>query len=227
MLPPFEATCLFYSLRCYRTGRECVLPGERPRRPKVPCMQFTICKKKKVLADQNPVVGRVEQLERRLSSMEKTLTNMERALTSLANNNNTTPSLASTEPDMAEETSMSTAELIKAPSIVTSNDNQHIHDVIDLKFLSLEQADILCRNYREFAHPNFPYIILSQDCTASYLRIHKPMLLLIILAVTSWRERSLQLALEQEYLKNLSHRLLIRGEKSLDLLQSLLVYVGW
>lgn len=165
------------------------------------------------------MVKRIEQLERRLSDVVKT------------GKNNTCTSSSAARLDIgngnAKESDTPMVADSMRQSAVFNTRNGILHDIIDMKLLSVEQADILCNRYRNCAQFNFPYVILGTEYTASYLRANKPMLFLAIMTVTCWRQRSLQLVLEQEYLRNLSNRVIIQGEKTLDILQSLLIYVGW
>lgn len=52
------------------------------------------------------------------------------------------------------------------------------------------------------------------------------MLLLSILMVASWRNRTLQMLLEQEYLQRLGVLMVAHDEQNLELLQSLLVHLA-
>ncbi len=99
-------------------------------------------------------------------------------------------------------------------------------DIFDGGLVTEEYADGLVRNFIHMA-PYFPFVALPREALLSDLRREAPMLLQAILVTSSWQNKSLQLALEREYLKILSTRLVVDGQKSLDMLQSLLVYVGW
>lgn len=53
------------------------------------------------------------------------------------------------------------------------------------------------------------------------------MLLLSILMAASWRDRTLQAKLEREYYTRLGHLMVAEGGQTLELLQSLLIHLGW
>ncbi|KAK5266101.1 hypothetical protein LTR99_008098 [Exophiala xenobiotica] len=102
-----------------------------------------------------------------------------------------------------------------------------ISDDISDKVLSRAEAELLLAEYRLQFADSFPYVVLSDRTTLSDLRQDGPMLLLAILATTSWKDRTLQEVLNQVFLKKLSSELIVRGKRDLDLLQGLLVYLNW
>lgn len=80
--------------------------------------------------------------------------------------------------------------------------------------------------YREMSS-HFPFVILPADATVHSLYCERPFLLLSVLAAASSRERKLQKVLEEELRTTLCTKVVLEGEKSLDLLQGLLVYLAW
>jgi hypothetical protein len=74
---------------------------------------------------------------------------------------------------------------------------------------------------------HFPYVVIPESVSASDLAHNNPMLLHAVLVTSSWRDRNLQRTLEEAYTKDLCTKMIIEGEKSLDMLQSLLVYLTW
>ena len=87
-------------------------------------------------------------------------------------------------------------------------------------------ADALLAEY----HPMstcFPFVSLPADTTAHDLREKQPVLLLAIMTVASWKDRSRQLSLERRFRYELAHRTIIQPRKSLELVQSVLVYLYW
>lgn len=99
-------------------------------------------------------------------------------------------------------------------------------DAIDQGLISLPHATALLSSFRIMCH-SFPYVIIPPTATVSSLRISNPMLLLALLAAAAWQGRNLQLRLEKAYLRVLGLRMVVEGEQSLDMLQSLLVHLAW
>lgn len=156
---------------------------------------------------------RVEQLERNLDSVMNLLSN---------------PSTTSTVGDVQPATPMSASARSTDQTLhsFSGSSTRSHRDVIDQGIISVEQAESLLYAYHDMTSV-FPYVFVPQDVSFADFRHEAPMLLHAILVTTSWRNRSLQLVLDREYLSLLSTRLIVEGQKNLDLLQGLLVYVAW
>ncbi|VTT64162.1 unnamed protein product [Fusarium fujikuroi] len=97
-----------------------------------------------------------------------------------------------------------------------------IHDI-----MSVQQADLLLADYRETFAPRFPYVIIPEGVTSLALQRTSPMLLLAILITTSWKLRGQQDRLNQVFLKALGTKLVLEGDRDMDLLRGLMVYLNW
>jgi hypothetical protein len=73
----------------------------------------------------------------------------------------------------------------------------------------------------------FACVQVPEEININEFRHERPFLLLAIVVVTRWRHRTDQSRLEQDFLKDLGDRFFVKGEKSMDLLQGLLVYLNW
>lgn len=73
----------------------------------------------------------------------------------------------------------------------------------------------------------FPFVVIPSNTTAEDLRQQKPFLFDTIMLVAAKQRVSSQREAGDRLLAYLSDHLLLRGEKSLDLLQGLLVYLAW
>jgi hypothetical protein len=101
-----------------------------------------------------------------------------------------------------------------------------LQDVISKGYVTFEQAEILLQRYRLEAY-NFSFVVLHSATSIDLLRRKRPFLLLSILTFSAQDYPSLQRKLEEELKVTLATKAIIRGEKSLDLLQGLLVYLNW
>ena len=72
---------------------------------------------------------------------------------------------------------------------------------------------------------HFPFILIPPGARAEKLRRSQPLLVLAIMAATT--EGQLQRRLEEDFLKRLAESVIVRGEKSLDTVSSILVYLAW
>ena len=89
-----------------------------------------------------------------------------------------------------------------------------------------EAEEVLTIFRRDFC-PEFPFVLLSPEDTSESLRHDKPFLFLSIVAVTSYENPQLQRRLAQEIQKQIASRMVVNNERSLDLLQGLLVHLAW
>ncbi|KIX09385.1 uncharacterized protein Z518_00464 [Rhinocladiella mackenziei CBS 650.93] len=93
--------------------------------------------------------------------------------------------------------------------------------------LSLEECESLLSHYRRMSQSFFPYVIVPETCQAASVIQERPMLAQAIFIVTTWRNPIVQSPLQAQFLKELGERYFIKSERSLDLLQGLIVYFGW
>lgn len=101
-------------------------------------------------------------------------------------------------------------------------------DVVDRKLLSMEMAATIFNHYIEDMVPHFPAVVFPAGTTAEDVRRKKPTLFLAILAAASGTSHpDLHKALYKEISRTFAERVMINGEKSLELVQSLILCTMW
>lgn len=99
-------------------------------------------------------------------------------------------------------------------------------DVVDRGIISLEDADQLVAFFIHDLAPFFPLVILPANTTAAQLRQAKPTLFLSVLAAASISvDAGLASVLNREMVRLYAERFFIEGEKSLELVQALLLMI--
>lgn len=88
-------------------------------------------------------------------------------------------------------------------------------------------ADALLLLYRTNMSPQFPFVIIPDHMSAIRLAQDKPFLYKTVLMVASYHDKSVQTLMANEIFEYLSAHMIIRNEKTLDLLQGLLVLIAW
>nr|POF21847.1 hypothetical protein CFP56_72631 [Quercus suber] len=88
------------------------------------------------------------------------------------------------------------------------------------------EAGELLDEYRRMQH-SFPFVPVTTEMTVQSLSQEKPMMLLAIMTVSSWRYRSTQMRLEKRFRTELADRTIVNPRKDLELLQGMLVYLAW
>jgi hypothetical protein len=101
-------------------------------------------------------------------------------------------------------------------------------DVINRGLLSMATARQLLDIYRTDLFPHYPMVPISPSTSADELRSTKPTLFLAIIAAAAGKENSdLSATLDKEVLQAYASRSLVRSEKSLELVQALLISAVW
>ncbi|TAQ89648.1 hypothetical protein B7494_g2009 [Chlorociboria aeruginascens] len=90
-----------------------------------------------------------------------------------------------------------------------------------------QDSDDLLKIFQLELTPHFPFVIIPQGTVARNLEQERPFLYSAIILAASCYTPTTQKALARDFVKDLNIRLFEHGEKSLDLLQGLLVYLGW
>jgi hypothetical protein len=99
-------------------------------------------------------------------------------------------------------------------------------DVVDRGILSMEVARRLVEHYKRNLYPQYPQVYIP--CTADELRESRPTLFLAVLTAGAESEDpDLANALDHEVLQEYANRSVVNSEKSVELVQSLLVSAVW
>ncbi|TVY30151.1 hypothetical protein LHYA1_G001118 [Lachnellula hyalina] len=114
-------------------------------------------------------------------------------------------------------------------------ETKRIHDIeqvqsasslIEQRRISLLDGEELLSTFRLMA-PCFPFVQVSQDATVPSLSKSSPFLLLAILTSASIKDPPLYHQMDHEFRRVLSSKVIVEGQKSLDFLLGLLVYIAW
>ncbi|KAI9753349.1 MAG: hypothetical protein M4579_005207 [Chaenotheca gracillima] len=192
--------------RCARFGRECV---------------FTPIQKRK---QRKKTETRVTDLEREMSVLRALLKQKEATGNVAADpQKNSTPGLL--------EGGNPTSQAYGASgwsSAVEATVPPQKKDIVDRGLASMDMARQLVEQYKIEMYPHHPIVYISPTCTADQLRRTKPMLFLAILAGAAGKDYpEIAIKLDQAVLEEYANRTVLNSEKSLELVQSLLVSGTW
>ncbi|KAH7348525.1 hypothetical protein BKA65DRAFT_398517, partial [Rhexocercosporidium sp. MPI-PUGE-AT-0058] len=98
--------------------------------------------------------------------------------------------------------------------------------VVEKRKVTLKQAEDLLQTYRAKAS-FFPFVKIAPEATVPSLSRTSPFLLLAILTSASIQDPLLHHQINHEFRRVLSSQVLLQGQRSLDFLQGLLVYIAW
>ncbi|EED15880.1 conserved hypothetical protein [Talaromyces stipitatus ATCC 10500] len=110
----------------------------------------------------------------------------------------------------------------KSPDVSTALDSAWIADLGVNPIVLQHLLDRFC-SMRAY----FPFVSFSYTWTAASMREDRPFLLLAAVAAASSKHCHLQDDLIRRFKDTISQRVIMAGEKDLDLLQGLLVYLAW
>ncbi|KAF3043632.1 hypothetical protein E8E12_002090 [Didymella heteroderae] len=124
------------------------------------------------------------------------------------------------------------------PSPISNGEDSHsfwgsINDTLSclgrldpvIRSISFVHMQLLMDTYRTMSD-YFPFVTLPKELTCRDLLQQRPMLMFAVLTVASYDSVLLQLTLSREFRKVVMVKVM-NGEKSLDLLQGLLVFIAW
>lgn len=89
------------------------------------------------------------------------------------------------------------------------------------------EADIILLEFKKNMTEQFPFIVIPSNSTSRSLKYDRPLLWKAIMVAASHGDPTRQLTLGSELMEDLISRLLFRTERSLDLLQGLLIFIAW
>lgn len=90
-----------------------------------------------------------------------------------------------------------------------------------------QDTDHLIYVFRSQMASQFPFVVIPAHVSAQYLRADNPFLCLAIVVAASCKCVARQVALRKEMMREICERVLMQNQKSLELLQGLLVFIAW
>ena len=106
------------------------------------------------------------------------------------------------------------------------NTDQSVPDVLLSCGISISAADGYLFRFRNMS-TYFPFVIVPEEATVLSMSHDRPFLCIAALAAAISSEKILQRRLEQSFRIAILQKIMLDGERSLDLLQALLVYLAW
>lgn len=106
-------------------------------------------------------------------------------------------------------------------------DDDFVVDPVERGLLPLEEAEHLLQKFRVHKTPNFPFVIIPPYVTVDQLRRNCPFLFLSIMTVCVEDRLSLQRLFLADVKRVVSRRIIEAEEKSLELLQGLIIVCCW
>lgn len=112
-------------------------------------------------------------------------------------------------------------------SVIPPSSSDGYVDLVDRHIITLEYAEALLADFTLHYAKFFPFVVLDKGVDANKLRQDAPLLFLVVISVALRSDPSLQRLFGEEIQAQISSMLMSRGERSLQALQGLLIYVAW
>lgn len=93
--------------------------------------------------------------------------------------------------------------------------------------VTLNEAEVLLDRYVRLMSKGMPFVTFPRSVSAYEFFQSNPVLLRAITTVTLFHDLPRQQILVKDLIRDLSERIIVKSEKSLDLLQAILVFVCW
>jgi hypothetical protein len=106
------------------------------------------------------------------------------------------------------------------------NTDQSVPDILLACGMSIAMADGYLQQFRKMS-AYFPFVIIPDDATVLSMSQDRPFLCVAALAAATSSEKILQKSLEQSFRVAILQKVMLDGERNLDLLNGLLVYLAW
>lgn len=107
------------------------------------------------------------------------------------------------------------------------SDGPSYSDVIVQGLIGRGQAQQMLQDFRAKAAHHFPFVVFPADATLHSIRRDSPLLFLGIMSAMAVKDCQLQKRLGEEMRTQIHRRMMLGFERSLDLLQGVLVYLAW
>jgi hypothetical protein len=104
--------------------------------------------------------------------------------------------------------------------------DQSAPDVLLSCGISISAADRFLLRFRNMS-AYFPFVLIPEEATVLSMSHDRPFLCIAALAAAASSEKILQKRLEQSFRTAILQKIMLDNERSLDLLQGLLVYLAW
>lgn len=125
------------------------------------------------------------------------------------------------------ETRESSAEELKVWPAPPPNRTEYTTDIIDRGIMTMQQANECFTRYTDHMTKHLPAVVFPAGTTAAEVRKNKPILFLAVMSAASSEIPQIQRQLVKELVQIFADKIVVYGEKSLELVQALQICVIW
>ncbi|KAK3383293.1 hypothetical protein B0T24DRAFT_43711 [Lasiosphaeria ovina] len=138
------------------------------------------------------------------------------------------PAVAGQKRKLADTRDVAAAESAReAPPATPQPRPEEVPDIIDQGIITLAEAGEFLERYTDRMSPHMPGVVFPAGTTVDDLRAARPVLFLAIMTAASNERPNLQRVLTKQLMQVLADKIVVVGEKRLELVQALQVSVIW
>ncbi len=139
------------------------------------------------------------------------------------------PAMAGQKRKFAETRDISTEghRGLGMPQTSNAGREQSQSDVVDRGIIAMDEVPVLFQRYTDRMGVHLPAIVFPPGTTAAEVRTKSPVLFLAIMSVASSETPNTQRQLVKELMQIFADEIIMRGHKSLELVQALIISVVW
>ncbi|KAI1259299.1 hypothetical protein F5Y18DRAFT_312370 [Xylariaceae sp. FL1019] len=100
-------------------------------------------------------------------------------------------------------------------------------DIIDRGIITMDDAAVLFRRYTDGMAPHLPAVVFPGGTTVAEVRKTRPILFLSVMAVAASETPNIQRQMVKELMQIFAEKIVLTGEKSLELVQAIMISVIW
>lgn len=93
--------------------------------------------------------------------------------------------------------------------------------------MSLSDASVLFDRYMRLMAPSMPFVVIPDGSDPWELAEQKPFLMQVITTVAYFHDLPRQQVMVKDLMRTISDKLFMRNEKSLEILQGVLILIAW
>ncbi|PNS21779.1 hypothetical protein CAC42_377 [Sphaceloma murrayae] len=171
-----------------------------------------------------------KRTDARVAELEKEIVAMRALLEKTRPKDYPSPSSKSSPASVAQSTSESRRISLASDGVQQGGgiDIVDSGDIVGRGLISMEEADRLLHLYREDFVPHWPLVVLPPGQTASDLRRDQPLLFHAVMATAASKGRpDLFSVLSTEVMQDYVSRVLIKGQKSLEIVKAMMITCAW
>ena len=112
------------------------------------------------------------------------------------------------------------------PHYQTTPSTEYV-DIIPGFRMTLDEADRALNLYRSVYFPSFPFVPVPAMMTAYDLYAQKPLLFRTIISVSAPQPASIQRDFKRWFREHIAEHVVVRVQKSMELLQAILLFLAW